>query len=92
MHSPLRRGIGDGKNNTYATLAGGWDSYRGVFLNDGWGAGFQKSGDRLSKTERRGEPDGTSLKSGGCPGGGGRTGRDASSFALMRVDRAAAAA
>ncbi len=66
---------------------------RGAFLYPGrWGAGFQKSGDRLSKTERRGEPDGTSLKRGGCRVGGGRTGRDASSFVHMRVDRATAAA
>ena len=38
----------------------------------GWGLGFQKTTDRLRKTERKGSPDGTSLKSGGWGTGGGR--------------------
>ena len=46
MHNPLRLGT-VGKNNIPTPV---WR-----FENEGgWGAGFQKSADRLSKTERKG--------------------------------------
>ena len=52
MHNPLRRGIGGGKNNIPPPRSGDLKTKGGLsYMAGGWGLGFQKSADRLSKTE-----------------------------------------
>ena len=53
MHNPLRLGTGDGKNYI-PTPVWRFEKEGGRSCIAGWAAGFQKTTDRLSKTERKG--------------------------------------